>query len=289
MPIYRIENSKAVKLSVEQPDKEKDIQKLFEKNLLTILGVDFLATEYATSEEGRIDTLGIDRNGSPVIVEYKKNQNNNVINQALSYLVWLKDHKADFEILCRDKNINIEFDWSSPRVICVAQNYSKFDLKILEEYKTKIELYKYELYEDNILLVELANQKSEEENISDNKVKKDYTIENHLENCSEEIKRLFKKLREQILSIDNDINEVPKAKYIAYKLTKNFVDVTLKRDTIKVFINIKSGDLEDTFGIARDMKEIGHWGNGDYEIIIRDEEGLNKLFELIKQSYRYNK
>ena len=51
----------------------------------------------------RIDSLGIDKNGSPCIIEFKKNQNDNVINQGLSYLRWLLDHKADFEILCQNK------------------------------------------------------------------------------------------------------------------------------------------------------------------------------------------
>jgi len=96
MALFKIKNSNVAKLSTIDLDKEKNIQTLFEQNLLTILNVDFLATEYSTSFGGRIDTLGIDKNGSPVIIEYKRNQNDNVINQGLSYLRWLLDHKADF-------------------------------------------------------------------------------------------------------------------------------------------------------------------------------------------------
>ncbi|PIS41269.1 MAG: hypothetical protein COT25_04030 [Candidatus Kerfeldbacteria bacterium CG08_land_8_20_14_0_20_42_7] len=51
-----------------------------------ILNINFLASEYSMSFGGRIDSFGIDKNGSPVIVEYKRNQNDNVINQGLSYL-----------------------------------------------------------------------------------------------------------------------------------------------------------------------------------------------------------
>ncbi|NCN99022.1 hypothetical protein COU62_00030 [Candidatus Pacearchaeota archaeon CG10_big_fil_rev_8_21_14_0_10_35_219] len=86
MALFKINNSNVAKLSTLDIGKERDIQRLFEENLLTILNVDFLATEYSTSFGGRIDTLGIDKNGSPVIIEYKRNQNDNVINQGLSYL-----------------------------------------------------------------------------------------------------------------------------------------------------------------------------------------------------------
>jgi hypothetical protein len=92
------------------------------------LNIRFLATEYSTSSGGRIDSLGIDNNGSPVIIEYKLTQNDNVINQGLSYLSWLLDHKDAFEALVRKMNIDTEIDWASPRVICVAESYNKFDL-----------------------------------------------------------------------------------------------------------------------------------------------------------------
>ena len=67
---------------------EKSLQVLIEKHLQELLGVRFLASEYSTgkTQAGRIDTLGIDENGSPVIVEYKRAVNQNVINQGLFYL-----------------------------------------------------------------------------------------------------------------------------------------------------------------------------------------------------------
>lgn len=104
---------------------ERDIQKIFEKSLHEILGVHFLASEYSTSFGGRMDTLGIDDDGNPCIIEYKKGQNENVINQGLSYLRWLLDHKENFNVLCQQRNIGIEVQWDAPRVICIAENYSK--------------------------------------------------------------------------------------------------------------------------------------------------------------------
>lgn len=159
MALFKIKNLSVSKLEITNIKKEKDIQKLFENNLSAILNIDFLATEYSTSF-GRIDTLGIDKNGAPTIIEYKRNQNDNVINQGLSHLRWLLDHKADFEILCRNKNVKISIDWTSPRVICVAESYNKFDLDTAEILPIKIELLKYRIYEDDILFVEAEILKS---------------------------------------------------------------------------------------------------------------------------------
>ncbi|MEK6757593.1 MAG: DUF5655 domain-containing protein [Nanoarchaeota archaeon] len=301
MAVFKIKNTNVEKLLLVDLDKEKNIQTLFEQNLITILNVDFLATEYSTRFGGRIDTLGIDKNGSPVIIEYKRNQNDNVINQGLSYLRWLLDHKADFEILCRNKKIELDIDWASPRVICVAESYNKFDLDTVEILPIKIELLKYRIYEDNLLMVELESQKkikvstreifekSKKETLP--KLQKDYTIENHLQVASKEIKELFMQLKEMVTGLDESITEEAKKKYIAYKLTTNFVDIVIQKNAIKAFLNVSSGKLNDIFGIARDLTKpkVGHWGNGDYEVLVKNKEELVKLFELIKQSYNYNK
>ena len=96
MALFFTPNGTAKKIPTVKVGLEKDIQNLFEKNLNEILDIQFLATEYSTSFGGRIDTVGIDNNGSPVIIEYKRSQNDNVINQGLSYLRWLLDHKDAF-------------------------------------------------------------------------------------------------------------------------------------------------------------------------------------------------
>jgi predicted transport protein len=103
---------------------------------------------------------------------------------------------------------------------------------------------------------------------------------------------LFETIKEKIFALDGSIIEEPKSKYIAYKLTTNFCDIVVKKEYLKIFINIPSGKLDDSCGIARDLtkpQKIGHWGNGDYEIKIEKKEELDAVMTLIKQSYEYNK
>lgn len=133
---------------------ERDVQKIFEASLLEILGVHFLASEYATSFGGRMDTLGIDDEGNPCIIEYKKGQNENVINQGLSYLRWLLDHKDSFLALCRDRGVETEVQWDAPRVICVAESYNKFDTDTADLLPIKIELLRYQLFENGMLTLD---------------------------------------------------------------------------------------------------------------------------------------
>ena len=320
MALFKINGSSVKKITVKDLDLEKNLQSLFENNLEEILNIVFLAHEYSTSFGGRIDTLGIDKNGSPCIIEYKKSQNDNVINQGLSYLRWLLDHKADFEKLVEQHFANaydsptvtwdgkivskIEIDWDSPRVICIAESYNKFDLDTADILPINNELLRYRIYDENILYVEPENsqkikistsgivQKTKKEKEGQDKLQKIYTVDDHLKNTSEKIKTLFSKLREKIISIDENIKEEPKKLYIAYKLATNFVDVEIRSKDIKIFLNIKSGQLNDSKNLARDLtkpKHIGHWGNGDYEVKLESEDRVDEIFELIKQSYNLNK
>lgn len=302
MALFTITNNKATKIAPVKVGLERDVQKIFEENLNEILNITFLATEYSTSFGGRIDSLGIDNNGAPVIIEYKRNQNDNVINQGLSYLRWLLDHKADFDVLAHKVNAEIEIDWNSPRVICVAESYNKFDLDTVELLPINIELLRYKIYQSNLLLVEpetqqkiristskIFNKEKQEKSIGE---KVTYKLEDHLKGISNKAKEIFEEVNEKIIELDESIIVEPKAKYIAYKLTTNFVDIVLKQYGLKIFLNLPSGELNDPYNIARDLtkpKPIGHWGNGDYEIKLEVKTDIDKVFDLIKQSYTYNK
>lgn len=303
MALFKISGSKVKKITVKDLDLEKNLQRLFEGNLEEILNIVFLASEYSTSSGGRIDTLGIDKNGSACIIEYKKSQNDNVINQGLSYLRWLLDHKADFEILCRSRKIDIEIDWDSPRVICIAESYNKFDLDTADILPINIELLRYRIYNEDILYVEPENyqkikistsgiiQKARQGKVVE-RLQKTYSVDDHLKKSNDKIKLLFKRLREKIMVLDENIREEPKKWYVAYKLATNFVDVEIRSKDIKIFLNVKSGQLKDSKKIARDLtrpKLIGHWGNGDYEMKLENESQIENALVLIKQSYTLNK
>ena len=101
MPLYRISpDQKAIQIKPGSFSCERVLQKIFEASLETLLGVCFVGHEFTTGDRqrGRIDTLGLDQDGYPTIIEYKKSNKENIINQGLFYLDWLVDHKGDFAL-----------------------------------------------------------------------------------------------------------------------------------------------------------------------------------------------
>src|SRR5713101_7563762 len=120
--LFRLAGNAATEIQGTASHLEKPLQNLIESNLEPLLGIRFLATEYSTGKThaGRIDTLGIDENDCPVIVEYKRSSRENIINQGLFYLDWLMDHQAEFKLLMLErfgKTSAAAIDWTAPRLI----------------------------------------------------------------------------------------------------------------------------------------------------------------------------
>ena len=127
---------------------ESSLQRIFEQSLESILGVRFLAHEHSTGpvHGGRIDTLGLDEDGSPVIIEYKRALNENVISQGLFYLDWLMDHRGDFTVVVQQRlgqEVASQIDWSGPRLLCIAGDFTRYDEYAVKQIARNIELIRY--------------------------------------------------------------------------------------------------------------------------------------------------
>jgi hypothetical protein len=137
---------------------EKTLQHLMERHLDRLLGVRLLASECAIGRrcEGRIDTLGIDEGGAPVVIEYKRTRSANLISQGLFYLDWLNEHRAEFRLQVHDRigpSAATAIKWGEPRLICVASDFHRYDLRAVRQIKRRIELVRYQWYGDDLLLL----------------------------------------------------------------------------------------------------------------------------------------
>ncbi|PJE81038.1 hypothetical protein COU58_04580 [Candidatus Pacearchaeota archaeon CG10_big_fil_rev_8_21_14_0_10_32_42] len=290
MAIFKIQNQKAQKLKIKKFKNEKQLQQIFEDNLEEIFGIRFLATEYTTTHGGRIDTLGLDEDGSPVIIEYKENEKDNVINQGLFYLDWLVDHKGDFEILVQKKlGQNVKVNWDAPRLILVAQSYNEYDKYAVNRISENIELKKYILYDNDVLFIEnvvLPNRKETAKKTKKTNVTyKEYSVEDHLSGKSDKIKGLFNELQEKILKLDDKIKEKALKFYVAYELDRNFAEVVIQANGLWVHIDISKDEVEDPKNKLVDVSEKGHWATGDVKIRIENHEDIEYAINIIKQSY----
>lgn len=294
MPIYREQNGQLKKLKSFAIDKEKKLQALVEENLMEVLDMHFLETEYTTTFGGRIDTLAVDRNGAPVIIEYKRGKNDNVINQALSYLKWLQAQKVEFfEMLVFKKLGNkiaedLKIDWQNPRVICVAESYSKFDIDTVEVIPMRIELLKYRYYENGIFSLEPVNaseQKSSTKSNVDSPSKSpiDYSVEQHLQKPTDKIKGIFNDLRSRIFEIDENIKEKATSMYIGYRVTKTFAEIHLGKNQIKMYL--RPIEYDDPKGMVEKIPDGYNW-TLNQRVYIKEESQLDYVFGLIEQSYQ---
>lgn len=228
-------NGKVSQLSPSSFQLERELQILIEKNMSAFFGVTFLQSEFSIPN-GRIDSLGIDENNCPVIFEYKRSQNENVINQGLFYLDWLMDHKAEFKLLTIEKlgvEIANKIDWSIPCVICIASDFTKFDEHAVNQMQKNIKLIKYKKFRNELILFEQINSPSAkpvaEGNEGEIAAKKtaDKTFAEQLKGTSNEIREIYYSIRDFILSLGDDVSENQLKLYTAFKKIKNIVCVEI--------------------------------------------------------------
>ena len=160
--LFRINGNWAKEIQGTASQLEKPLQNLIEENLQTLLGIRFLAGEYPTGKTnaGCIDTLGLDENGSPVIIEYKRFSHENIINQGLFYLDWLMDRQAEFKLLVLEKfgqTLADSIDWSTPRLVCIAADFTKYDRHAVQQIDRNIELLRYRQFDKELLLLEVVH------------------------------------------------------------------------------------------------------------------------------------
>ena len=273
---------------------EKSIQILIEKNLEMFFGIKFLVSEYSTGEKhaGRIDTLGIDENYFPIIIEYKRSSNENVINQGLYYLDWLMDHKAEFKLLTLEKlgkDFSEKIEWSSPRLLCIAGDFSKYDEHSVKQMNRNIELIRYKKYEDKLLLFELVNAVSIVSDTGSSKSEhgKYKTVSDYIKRANRELKDRYFKIREYIINLGDDVQEKTLKNYIAFKKISNFVCVEVhpSSNAILLYLKVNPDEVDLTPPFTRDVRKIGHFGTGDLEVRISNDNDFEKAKILIEKSY----
>jgi len=294
--LFSTQGKNAIELKGSSMEMERSLQLYMENNLTQLVGVHFLATEYTTGRThgGRIDTIGIDENGCPVIIEYKRAINENVINQGLFYLDWLLDHKGEFELLVQ-KRIGQEWqekiDWSNPRLLCIAGDFTKYDLHAIQQINRNIELIKYRKFEKDLLLLELVNVTSSTQpppmsTSGDKKKGGMKTVSEVLESANTETKDRYEQLRLYIEALGDDVTVKVLKYYIAFKRLKNFVClfITAKGEFV-LWLKVDPITVPMIEGFTRDVTNIGHYGTGDLEIIVKSNADFERAKDLIRKSY----
>jgi predicted transport protein len=288
-----------IELSGSSVAVEKSLQTTIEHNLEAFLGIRFVVSEYSTGRMhgGRIDTLGLDENNTPVIVEYKRAVNETVITQGLYYLDWLLDHRAEFKLLVLE-HLGEEpargIDWSAPRLLCIAGDFKKYDEHAVRQINRNIELIRYKQFGNELLLLELINIAAPESGRADSdpgkstaKRRPSKTIEDRLQKASPPVKDRFELLRAYLEALGDDVQAETLKHYFAFRRIKNFacVEVHPQLGVIVLYLKVDPDSIELEEGFTRDVRHIGHSGTGDLEVTLRSDEDLERAKPLVLRSY----
>lgn len=295
--LFRIANGSVTQLTGTSVAVEKSLQHLIEKHLEDFLGVRFLASEYSTGKThgGRMDTLGLDENNYPVIVEYKRSLNENVINQGLYYLDWLMDHKGEYTLLVQNrlgKDQADAIEWDNPRLLCIAGDFTKYDEYAVQQIDRNIELIRYRRYGDELLLFERANAPAlptvkHVPKASDTPKPVYKTVTEVLDQASPDLRDRYESLKAFLLALGDDVQINTLKYYFAFKRIKNFacVEFRTQQNNILVYVKAAPDSVLLEKGFTRDVRKIGHFGTGDLEITISNDQDLDKAKDFLVKSY----
>lgn len=283
---------------------EVELQRRVEAGLEAMLGIRFVASEYATGpwHRGRIDTLGLDENGSPVVIEFKKGSNSGVLSQAVSYLSWLDSSHHEFEALVR-KVLGAEaaesIDWRRLRMICIAAGFSHHDRVAVQRLPERIDLVRYRVFEGGLLSLLLVNSSPGSPNAASSRRnrERDATDDNVPTPSAapalvahglvpECLRDLYSEL-DDALTAWGEVEVAPLRHYIAYRRLVNLAAVIFrpKQEAILVYLRLDPGTVALEEGFTRDMRGIGHLGTGDLEVRLASASDLERAVPLIRRSF----
>jgi predicted transport protein len=309
--LFRLDNGLMSEVSGSALQVEKSLQKTFEDNLEALLGIKFLASEHGTGpvHGGRIDTLGLDEDGCPVIIEYKRAINENVINQGLFYLDWLLDHRKEFQWLVMEKLGSAaaqDVDWSAPRLLCIAGDFTRYDEHAVKQIARNIELIRYRRFDGNLLLLELVHAPKLSRSMcatvssgdaignaatkvtaEEPDIYLSQRISYRISQSDQTLRDLFDAVRQFLLGLGDDVQMKEVKNYVAFKRLKNFACLEIYPQTkvVIVYLKVDPKSLELDQGFSRDVTNIGHFGTGDLEVTLRTMEDFARAQPLIRRSY----
>ena len=302
MKLFSINNNSLTCLSTSPFKLEREIQTLIEQNLNVVFNLQFVRSEFSI-KNFRIDTLGFNsETKSFVVIEYKKERNFSVIDQGYTYMSIMLNNKSDFILeyneSCGDTLKREDVDWSQTRVIFVSPNYTEYQKQSVNFKDVPFELWEIKRYENNMLgMVQHKNDSDESITIisdnPDNIVKKVsnevrvYDEGFHLTSSKSRkgwVNELYLSMKERILGL-GEVEIRYTNRYVSFRRKSPFVDLIMYDKGISTVINMKDGSLNDPDNKCTRYEGKGHWGNGDYNILVNQDTDLDYVMFLIRQSY----
>jgi len=279
-----------------------ELHQLIDKNLEEIFGIRYIKDEHITDKHGRIETLGLDESNRPIVIEYKKTQEKGQLVQANRYMTWIKQNPDSFELIVREnlKNLNGKIDFTNPRILCFAQEYS-IDDKCLA-LALGAELWKYRYYENESLVISREEEpeqliKTKSKGFTIEKIERKpriaKSVDQHLQGASNELRDLFTRIDIEIKNISAEVEIYTTNQEILYKTSRNFVCLAIqnKNNCLRILLRTNNDEMVDSKILTTKIPKTHGYGNITRQLIIspKDEKDgkftIEDILGLINQSY----
>jgi uncharacterized protein with ParB-like and HNH nuclease domain/predicted transport protein len=113
-----------------------------------------------------------------------------------------------------------------------------------------------------------------------------YTLADHAQLAEgSPMRPLFEAFRKEVLALDPCVSEEILKLYVAYKAETNFVDVVPQKSRLRLSLNMHFHELHDPKAMAKDVTNLGRWGNGDVEVGLSKSEDLPYVMGLVRQAF----
>lgn len=113
-----------------------------------------------------------------------------------------------------------------------------------------------------------------------------YDLSNHPQLAAgSPMRAMYDALRKEVMALDPGVTEEVLKLYIAFKAETNFVDVVPQKSRLRLSLNMAFHELHDPKGEAKDVTNLGRWGNGDVEVGLSTLDELPYVMGLVRQSF----
>lgn len=173
--------------------------------------------------------------------------------------------------------MNGGFKESALRLNSYVVKQNEWNEKIIKErasilVEKALLIWKYPIIERNILIKYKNDDKQQM-----------YGIDSY--DFNKTTKMLFDKLNMRIMNLSSEVRREFKKLYIAYKLDTNFADIVVQKNRLRISVNMKFNEVIDEYNICKDVTNLGRWGNGDVELFLEDICDVDKVMDIIRQSF----
>lgn len=197
------------------------------------------------------------------------------------------DHRAEFGHLVSDRlgaTAASQVLWSAPRLICVAGDFTRYDIHAVREHRRSIDLVRYRLFGDDHIALETVASHTGQNAAPATARRRVAGVQSTRRDVA--LTDLAAAVDEALLGLGDGITRIQRKQYRAYQRLRNFACVCPPQQT-KLLVYLKadptSVDLIPSF--TRDMTELGHHGTGDLELQLRTERDLERAQDLFRLSY----